>query len=70
MSENTDLPDSSSDAEFLGWQKTRSGEVVPLYNITAEGHPSCGSTVTENSLRKLDLKVPYVPLPRGFVKKL
>jgi len=70
MSEDAELPDSSSDAKFLGWQETKSGEAIPLYNVTAEGHPSLGSTVTDKSLHKMNLKVPGVPLPKGFVKKL
>jgi hypothetical protein len=45
---NTSVTDS--DAVFLGWQKTHSGEVLALYNIAAASHPSYGSTVTENTL--------------------
>lgn len=50
------------DAEFLGWQRTSWGEEFPLYNITAVGHPSCGSTVTGASLLRLHLQVPRTPL--------
>jgi len=70
-SSNLDLParTQSEDAVFMGWQKTRSGEFFALYNITAVGHPSFGSTVTEKSLRRLSLQVPGAPLPQGPVKK-
>ena len=50
------------DAVFRGWQKTSSGEVFALYNITAAGHPSLGSTVTDESLLKLNLQIPQTPL--------
>jgi hypothetical protein len=52
-----------SDAVFMGWQRTSWGELFPLYNITAEGHPSCGSTVTGASLIKMDLQIPQTPIP-------
>jgi hypothetical protein len=61
---------TSTDAVFLGWQPTRSGEVFALYDITATGHPSLGSTVTGRTLRKLNLQVPGAPLPGRPVKKL
>jgi hypothetical protein len=69
MSEQTNQSSSDSDAKFLGWQKTGSGEVFALYNVTAADHPSFGSTVTEKSLQKLDLEVPGAPLPQGPVQK-
>jgi hypothetical protein len=50
------------DAAFVGWQKTGSGDVFALYNITAADHPSHGSTVTEQSLLKLNLEIPLTPL--------
>jgi hypothetical protein len=49
---------SDSDAVFLGWQETLSGEVIALYNITADGHPSYGSTVTDRILFELNLQIP------------
>jgi hypothetical protein len=52
---------SDSDASFLGWQEGYSGQSVALYNITAKGHPSFGSTVSEMSLRKLNLRIPNTP---------
>jgi hypothetical protein len=60
----------NEDAEFKGWQKTGSGEVFPLYNITAAGHPARGSTVTGTTLHKLNLRVPDAPLPLTPREKL
>lgn len=57
------------DAVFMGWQKTVSGQVFALYNIIAAGHPFLGSTVTDQTLHKLNLQVPGAPLPLGPVKK-
>jgi hypothetical protein len=51
----------NEDAVFMGWQPTRSGEVFALYTITAAGHPSFGSTVTDKSLRTLNLEIPQTP---------
>jgi len=50
------------DAVFVGWQALQSGLHVALYNITAAGHPSLGSTVTEDGLLKLNLQIPQTPL--------
>ena len=50
------------DAIFLGWQRTRAGGTFALYTITAAGHPSLGSTVTDRSLRKLNLQIPLTPM--------
>jgi len=58
----------NKDAIFVGWQKTRGGEAFALYNVTAAGHPSLGSTVTDRSLLKLNLQIPQTPLQPG--KKL
>jgi len=52
----------NEDAVFMGWQKTDWGEIFPLYTITAAGHPSLGSTVTDKSLLKLNLQIPQTPL--------
>jgi hypothetical protein len=54
----------NEDAIFIGWQRLRPGKVLAVYNITAAGHPSLGSTVTDNDLRKLNLQVPVAPLPQ------
>ena len=48
-------------AVFLGWQRTRSGKVYALYNITAKGHPYFGSTVSDRTLRRLNLDIPSTP---------
>jgi len=52
----------NEDAVFVGWQKSKSGEVFALYSITAAGHPSLGSTVTDKSLLKLNLQIPLTPI--------
>ena len=54
---------SETDAKFLGWQKTGTGKVFALYNVTAADHPSFGSTVTEQSLQEMNLQVPPTPPP-------
>ena len=59
----------NEDAVFLGWQKMSSGGVFALYSITAAGHPSLGSTVTDRTLQKLNLQIPDAPFPQGPVKK-
>ena len=66
------LPGSGrgEDAVFMGWQTTRVGGPLALYNITAEGHPSFGSTVTGKSLRKLNLEIPITPPPQPPVKNM
>jgi hypothetical protein len=56
------------DAVFQGWQKTGSGEVFALFNITAPGHPALGSTVTDKTLHKLHLHVPDAPIPVGSME--
>jgi phage/plasmid-like protein (TIGR03299 family) len=63
MGENT-VPDSpDSDAEFLGWQETLSGAIVPLYSVTVANHPLYHSTVSEATLRRLHLRVPLMLSP-------
>ena len=62
-SEPANPASQDSDAKFIGWQQMSSGENFAFYNITAANHPSFGSTVTEESLRKLGLRVPDAPLP-------
>jgi hypothetical protein len=52
---------ANSDAVFIGWQKTLTGEVFPLYNVTAQGHPLYCSTVSDQTLRKQNLKIPQTP---------
>jgi hypothetical protein len=50
-----------ADAVFIGWQKTPSGEVFPLYNVTAKNHPLYHSTVSDQTLRQQNLKIPQTP---------
>lgn len=51
-----------ADAVFIGWQRTKAGASIPLFNIVALGHPSSGSTVTSTTLIHLHLRVPQIPL--------
>ena len=59
----------TEDAIFRGWQKTSSGEVFALYNVTAPGHPSLGSTVTGETLHRMNLRVPDARPPQGPIRK-
>ncbi len=63
MTERPNTPGSDSDAEFLGWQVTSTGAIVPLYNILVTTHPSYHSTVTGETLRSLHLRVPEASSP-------
>ena len=63
MSTKTNRPVRTSEAEFLGWQKTDLNEIFPLYNIVKAGHPSYGSTVCEETLRGFNLRTPRTPSP-------
>jgi len=56
-------PQPDIDAIFLGWQKRKSEDLFPLFNITAADHPLYQSTVSEATLRKLHLRVPRTPSP-------
>jgi hypothetical protein len=58
MSIYTSLFGSHSDADFLGWQETLKGNFFPLFNITVADHPAYHSTVSEETLRGLGLRVP------------
>jgi hypothetical protein len=51
----------NSDAVFLGWQEIPWGSPTALYYITAADHPSYGSTVSKDTLRKLHLQIPQTP---------
>jgi len=55
-----------ADAVFLGWQHTPAGKAFAIYNIIRENHPSCHSTVTESTLRKLGLRIPPTPAPPSW----
>jgi hypothetical protein len=63
MKKRKNESESNPDAVFIGWQDTTWGTRMPLFNITADQHPSYGSTVSEQTLRDHDLLVPRVPLP-------
>jgi hypothetical protein len=65
MPGNSNSSKRESDAVFYGWQEVPWGAPVALYNITAVDHPSYGSTVSEVTLRALNLQIPQVPLHRG-----
>jgi hypothetical protein len=52
------LSDSDSDSVFIGWQEMPSGDVFALYNITVVYHPAYLSTVSEETLKKLRLRIP------------
>jgi phage/plasmid-like protein (TIGR03299 family) len=68
MTEHTKRPSSDSDAFFLGWQKTLSGDFFPLYNITAPDHPLYNSTVSDSTLRSLSLRVPQTLPPNPDIR--
>ena len=51
------------DVVFLGWQKTFSGDIYPLYNILKIGHPLYLSTVTGETLQAQHLRIPRTPSP-------
>jgi phage/plasmid-like protein (TIGR03299 family) len=63
MARHMDSSDTDFDAKFLGWQKKHSGEIFPVFNITMAGHPLCYSTVSETTLRKLNLRIPQTRSP-------
>ena len=51
-------PDIISDAIFSGWQETITGECFALYRVLKTDHPSYGSTVSEKTIKRLNLKMP------------
>ncbi len=55
----------TSDADFLGWQKSATGTIIPLFNITDPRHPSYRSTVSDTTLRSMRLRVPEAQSPYG-----
>jgi phage/plasmid-like protein (TIGR03299 family) len=68
MREHKKRSGSDSDAFFLGWQKTLSGDFFPLYNITAPDHPLYNSTVSDATLRGMRLRVPQTLPPNPATK--
>ena len=67
---NQETEYQSKDAKFIGWQETAKGRKVALFNITNQEHPRRGSTVTEETLRHLNLQVPAVPAKPPLLPKL
>ena len=63
MSKHTKPSGSDSDANFLGWKETLFGDIYPTFNITVADHPLYQSTVSEETLRRLRLRVPRIPSP-------
>ncbi len=53
---------------FLGWQRTTSGDLHPLYNILKAGHPLYLSTVTDTTLQEHHLRIPRTPSPYPIVQ--
>lgn len=58
---------TAADAVFAGWQETGSGEAFALYTIVARANPFRGSTVSESTLRKMNLGVPETPPYEGEI---
>jgi hypothetical protein len=67
MIKEKEQPSSVGDAEFLGWQET-SRKPFALFNITHPEHPARGSTVSEETLRELNLDIPKIPLIQLCIK--
>jgi hypothetical protein len=61
---------SDSDAEFIGWQKTMTGEKPALFTVKAKQHPLYGSTVSETTLRQQNLENPHTPPAQSPLKGL
>ena len=68
--ENSIQSFSILDAQFLGWQEALSKGDFALYTISANGHPSYGSTVSEEDLREMNLRVPDAPMFERHTRKL
>jgi phage/plasmid-like protein (TIGR03299 family) len=68
MPRHTNPPGSDSDANFVGWQKTKSGDIFPLFNITVKDHPLYQSTVSEATLCREHLRVPQTRSPYSVIK--
>jgi phage/plasmid-like protein (TIGR03299 family) len=59
----TEPTNPNEDAVFLGWQETPEGRLFPLYTITQRGHPSFHSSVSDETLSTLHLRIPPTPSP-------
>ena len=68
--EDNNASNPNADAEFVGWQKSRNGEIYALYDVTAEQHPLYRSTVSEKTLRKHNLAIPPTPQLGKPVKEI
>jgi len=63
MFKHTHSQGSGSDANFFGWQEKSSGEIFPLFNITIADHPYYQSTVSAETLLRLNLRIPQALSP-------
>ena len=70
MAKRSNRSGTKSEAVFIGWQEGLGGTRLALFNVTAEDHPSNGSTVCEPTLRKLDIQVPEVPFHESKANEL
>ena len=61
QTENSPENNPCSDAVFIGWMQDNDEGAFPLYNITVKDHPSYGSTVSDNTLRVMNLRIPQTP---------
>jgi hypothetical protein len=62
------VPDS--DAEFLGWQEIYLGPPTALYIITVANHPSLGSSVSKDTMRGFNLRIPPTTDPPVRLQRL
>jgi phage/plasmid-like protein (TIGR03299 family) len=51
------------EAVFAGWNEEKPDEMFPLFRVVKAGHPSYLSTVTEEVLASLHLRIPRTPSP-------
>ncbi len=70
MAKRSNRSGSKAKAVFIGWQEGLEGTRLALFNITADGHPSNGSTVCETTLRELDLQDPRLPFNKSKANEL
>jgi hypothetical protein len=70
MAKRSNRSGKKSKAIFIGWQKGLVDTPLALFNITADGHPSNGSTVCETTLREFDIQVPVVPFYKSKANEL
>jgi hypothetical protein len=70
MAKRSDRSVAKSDAVFIGWQNSSNDAGLALFNVTADGHPLHGSTVSEPTLHKHGLQVPEVPFHENKANEL